>query len=138
MLSENCINNTHTTDENEVINLAWFCQPPRPNLSKIAIQAAGGAKAFTCLPIELLDCVLQRFVDFVHPPIPVLDLDHTFRVFDRRERGDRISVLLWQAITTSTVPFLSGSELSKAGLVSTEASILLYLRRCEVSTRLKL
>lgn len=113
--------------------LPWYCSGPRPGLSSTSLARAIERRAFTCLPDELVDCVLQRYVDFVHPQLPIVDLDHLLTVFDGPRNGMKISLLLWQALGTATIPFLTESDLAKAGLVTAEASLRAFFHRTKVT-----
>jgi hypothetical protein len=112
--------------------LPRYCSPLPATLSDAALSSAIAEKAFLCLPEELIDIVIRRYVELIHPHIPVLCLNTLLGVFEKSSEK-MISVLLWQALTTAVLPFFTDSELGMSGLVSANSAVSTYLKRTKVN-----
>lgn len=111
--------------------LPRFCSPLPTTIPDADLAAAVAERAFLCLPEEMVDIILRRYVDFIHPQIPVLCLDTLLAVFEKSSEK-RLSILLWQALATAVIPFFTDSELGVIGLVSTTKAVSTYLNRTTV------
>ncbi|KAF2008869.1 hypothetical protein BU24DRAFT_474932 [Aaosphaeria arxii CBS 175.79] len=110
-----------------------FCSPSRPTLLHSALLKATVEKAFLCLPDELISVVCRRYIEQVHPQLPVIDIKDLLQALEPQQaRGNRISVLLWQALTSAVIPFLTDDELGRAGLVCAHTALDTFVHRTKV------
>lgn len=111
--------------------LPHFCAPIPNQLSCAALSRLATEKALVCLPEELADIVLRRYAEFVHPQLPVLDINALLTVFggSNETKG---SLLLWKALAAAVFPFFTASELGSAGLISVHSAANTFRRRAEV------
>lgn len=109
-----------------------FCSNPRTTLSPSALHRAIIEKAFLSLPEELIDVILRRYVEYVHAQFPVIDINALCQGLEPNREVQKPSILLWQALTTAVIPFLTDSELGRAGLISGDAASETFAYRTKV------
>lgn len=86
------------------------------------------------LPDENLSCeLLKAFVQFVYPYVPLLDADDIFQAISDNDGRNTISILLYQAMMFSALPFVDQKHLRNAGYLSAKAARNQFYRRVKVS-----
>ncbi|OAL44654.1 hypothetical protein IQ07DRAFT_648871 [Pyrenochaeta sp. DS3sAY3a] len=94
-------------------------------------------KAIICLPEGMSDIVLRRYVEYVHPQLPVLDMSSVVEAIDGGKGQVGLSFLLWQALSTAVIPLLTDAELGMAGLVSGAPAMVTYFHRSKTLLNIK-
>ena len=116
------------------IVLPPFCSSILSDVENVRILDAIESRAFNSLPEELTDIVVQHYIAFIHPQLPVLNLNEFLLPFETSCKNRKISPLLWQAITTAAIPFLTDCELGLAGLVTARSAVNKFASRTKVRT----
>lgn len=112
--------------------LPRFCTLPSTEVMDRCGPEMIATKAVICLPEAMSDIVLRRYVEYVHPQLPVLDMSHVVEAIDGGKGQVGISFLLWQALSTAVIPLLTDAELGMAGLVSGAPAMITYFHRSKV------
>ncbi len=86
------------------------------------------------LPDENLSCELLRaFMQFVYPYVPLLDTDDIFQAISDNDGRNPISILLYQAMMFSALPFVDQQHFRNARYLSAKAARYQFYRRVKVS-----
>ena len=107
-------NNTSTEGEQHGIRTFSFLKPPPPGMSSEDIEYLAAKGAFSIPAADFRREVLQSYVDFVHPFIPILDLRDIVAMAGHGESGE-VSVLLLQAVLLAGSLYVGMTHLKNAG-----------------------
>jgi hypothetical protein len=81
---------------------------------------------------KLRNVLLRSYVDYVHPFLPVLDLEEYLQAIQTRGRSGKISLLLYHSVMFAAVPFVDNSVLHTTGLTRKDLQQA-YFDRARVS-----
>lgn len=81
---------------------------------------------------KLRNVLLRSYVDYVHPFLPVLDLEQYLQAIQTRGRSGKISLLLYHSVMFAAVPFVDNSVLHTTGLTRKDLQQA-YFDRARVS-----
>ncbi|KAK3373841.1 fungal-specific transcription factor domain-containing protein [Lasiosphaeria ovina] len=86
------------------------------------------------LPVPKLESALiSAFVEFVHPYIPVLDLDKFLGVVSQRDgQNDKVSLLLYQAVLFAGAAFVDAGILRESGYTSRKEARKYFFSRVKI------
>lgn len=87
--------------------------------------------AFSIPEDPLLNELLRSYTTFVHPSLPVVDLNDFLRMINHNE-GEPISLILIQAIMFTASAFVDATYLYAAGFPSRKAAQKALYRRAKV------
>ena len=113
--------------------------PPflRPLPSKIApedvsyLQAKG---ALTLPAVPLQNALLQAYVEYVHPYMPLMDLHPFLNIVNSRNGfNGQMSLLLYHAVLFSSTAFVDMKRLREAGYTSRKAARKAFFQKTRVS-----
>jgi hypothetical protein len=91
--------------------------PATLNAEDLAYLTTKGA--FVLPPQELINVCLCRYIEFVHPVLPLLNLNETLEsIDDVAGKGKKISILLFFAIIYAALPFTEAKHIRVAGYTS--------------------
>lgn len=118
-----------------------YATPLPCSITKQACHSLRKAGAFDIPNPSVRDELIKNYVEFVHPLLPILDLNHFLAVFEKGRNGSShgISFLLFQAIMFAATPYESEDSIAREGFrdrrearkTRYERVKLLYLSRCE-------
>ncbi|EFY95118.1 Zn(2)-Cys(6) zinc finger domain protein [Metarhizium robertsii] len=98
----------------------------RPLPAKIApedVQYLALKGALTLPNITLQNALLQCYIEYVYPYMPLIDLHHFLSIVDRRDGvNGQTSLLLYQSIMFSATAFVDMKHLKEAGFSSRKAA----------------
>jgi hypothetical protein len=98
----------------------------------VAFLSAKGA--FTIPPRHVLQVILCRYVEFVDPSLPLLDLHATVAAInDESGRSGTISILLLIAMIYAALPYVESKHVRGMGLQSKLEARTSYYRKVKVS-----
>lgn len=109
----------------------------RPLPAKIApedVQYLVIKGALTLPDIPLQNALLQCYIEYVYPYMPLIDLHNFLSVVDRRDGvNGQTSLLLYQSIMFSAVAFVDMKHLREAGYSSRKAARKAFFQKTRVS-----
>lgn len=109
----------------------------RPLPSKIApedVQYLGVKGALTLPNVTLQNALLQCYVEYVYPYMPLIDLHNFLSIVDRRDGvNGQTSLLLYQSIMFSATAFVDMKHLREAGFSSRKAARKAFFQKTRVS-----
>ncbi len=90
--------------------------------------------AFDVPSPPLRSALIEAFIEFVYPTMPVVDLKNLILAtsLSMESEGPKISILLFQAIMFSAVAFVDDTLLMKDGFLSRLTARRIFLRRAKV------
>ncbi|EFY85565.1 Cutinase transcription factor 1 beta [Metarhizium acridum CQMa 102] len=98
----------------------------RPLPAKIApedVQYLALKGALTLPNVSLQNALLQSYIEYVYPYMPLIDLHHFLSIVDRRDGvNGQTSLLLYQSIMFSATAFVDMKHLREAGFSSRKAA----------------
>lgn len=71
--------------------------------------------ALTVPPVPLRDALLQSFIEYIHPFMPIIDIHDLVESIDRTDGANQTSLLVFQAIMFSGVASVDIKRLQAAG-----------------------
>lgn len=86
--------------------------------------------------LKLRNELLRNYVEFVHPSLPVLDLNDLLLSVELNGRGARVSLLLFQAVMFVASAFVDEKYLLEADLPDRKEARKLFFQKIKVFTRL--
>ena len=92
--------------------------PLRPDLDEDILWLLRKKDALSLPPQPLRDHLLRAYVKYVHPFLPLLDLEEFMQSFERTGEGT-ISLVLWQAIMFAGTAFVDIVHLESEGVPNT-------------------
>lgn len=81
---------------------------------------------------ELRAELLRNFIQYVHPFMPVVDLDDLLTPMAQPGQGKPVSLLLFQAVMFVSATFLSAESVQKAGFQSCKAARKAFFQRARL------
>jgi hypothetical protein len=94
-----------------------FLKPPPPSISSEDIEYLAVKGAFSIPAADFRREVLQSYIDFVHPFIPILDLRDIVAMAGHGKSGE-VSVLLLQAVLLAGSLYVGMTHLKNAGYLT--------------------
>jgi len=94
-----------------------FLKPPPPSMSSGDIEYLAAKGAFSVPAADFRREILQSYIDFVHPFIPILDLWDIVAMAGHGESGE-VSVLLLQAVLLAGSLYVGMTHLKNAGYLT--------------------
>ena len=109
----------HTSTEGEPHGARTFnfLKPPPPSMSSEDIEYLVAKGAFSIPAADFRREILQSYIDFVHPFIPILDLWDIVAMAGQGESGE-VSVLLLQAVLLAGSLYVGMTHLKNAGYLT--------------------
>jgi hypothetical protein len=89
--------------------------------------------ALRSIPADLNLPILRSFFKYVYPQLPVVDMQSLLDAFKEHQPHHQISLFIWQAVTASSVAFLTETELVSAGYCNRYEAADIFLTRAIVS-----
>jgi hypothetical protein len=109
----------------------------RPLPSKIAAEDVTYLHlkgALTLPPISLQNALLQAYVEYVHPYMPLMDLHDFLSIVSRRDGlNGQTSLFLYQAVMFSATAFIDVELLREAGYSTRKAARKAFFQKTRVS-----
>ena len=104
------------------MDFPYFIKPIPLHMGTNQIAYLTAENALTVPPIELRRELLQAYVDFVHPFMPLLDLCEFVMIIesDANMLDQNISLILFQAIMFAGSAFVDWQHLENAGYQTRE------------------
>jgi hypothetical protein len=106
--------------------------PPRLQHEDIDYLAAKGA--LTLPDVELRNELLKSYIHYVHPYMPLLDLDEFLQTIARNDGIHRMSLLLFQAVMFAGTAFVDMEHLRNAGYPNRKLARKVFFQRARVCT----
>lgn len=103
------------------------------HLSDGSLRSLVEERAMRGLPANLNLPILQNFFKYVYPQLPVVDMNSLLDAVKGGQSHHRISLFLWQAVTASSIVFLTKSEQLSAGYDNRYKATDVFLKRAMVS-----
>ncbi|KAE9566646.1 hypothetical protein CGMCC3_g17169 [Colletotrichum fructicola] len=89
--------------------------------------------ALTLPPPPIQNALLQSYADYVHPPMPLLELyDFLTIINDQSGLNDQVSLLLYQAVMFAATAFVDTKILTQAGYSTGKAARKAFFRRARL------
>ncbi|KIW98809.1 uncharacterized protein Z519_00472 [Cladophialophora bantiana CBS 173.52] len=105
-----------------VIDLPPYIRPSRPDIRHDDLEFLHRRGALS-LPLgELRDQLIRCFVLYVHPFMPIVDLEDLLGALDGKDASSKISLVVFQAVLFSGAAFVELSLLQEAGYESRRAA----------------
>jgi hypothetical protein len=115
------------------VQLPDFVQQLPSGLSTDDVDYLSVKGAFTTPGVSLQNALLRAFVEFVYPYMPIVDLHSVLHsVYQHGGRNSKVSLLLYQAIMFSAVPFVEAHVLLDGGFPSREMATRVFFQRTRV------
>ncbi|KAK5051381.1 hypothetical protein LTR84_003033 [Exophiala bonariae] len=114
------------------VHLADYILPLRGDIDVVDIEFLQKKGAFRIPDEELRDQLLVKYVLYVHPFLPLLDLEEFFAAIGGKQNSRKIGLLLFQAVLFTAVPFVDLYLLQTEGYESREEA----RRKCFEKVRL--
>jgi hypothetical protein len=104
--------------------------PQRLQRDDIDYLAAKGA--LTIPDVNLRNELLKAYIHYVHPYMPLLDLDEFLQTVARNDGLHRMSLLLFQAVMFAGTAFVAVEHLRNAGYASRKVARKVFFQRARV------
>lgn len=114
------------------VNLPSYIRPIRPSIKGHDIDLLSCRGALALPDDELRDQLLLCFVLFVHPYMPVVDLEELLGAIDGNNNGPKISLTLFQAVMFAGSAFVDLEHLENAGYENRRAARAAYYQKVKV------
>src|SRR3954468_14466744 len=75
-----------------------YIQGPPDHLTEASVNCLGIKDAMSIPDISLRNEILKGYIQFVHPCLPILDLEEFLNTIFQSNGASRISLLLFQAV----------------------------------------
>jgi hypothetical protein len=111
------LNSSPTEGEPHRTRTFSFLKPPPPSMSSGDIEHLAAKGAFSIPAADFRRQILQSYIDFVHPFIPILDLWDIVAMAGHGESGE-VSVLLLQAVLLAGSLYVGMTHLKNAGYLT--------------------
>lgn len=111
------LNSSPTEGESHGTRTLSFLKPPPPSMSSGDIEYLAAKGAFSIPAADFRREILQSYIDFVHPFIPILDLWDIVAMAGHGESGE-VSVLLLQAVLLAGSLYVGMTHLKNAGYLT--------------------
>lgn len=103
--------------------LPAFVRPLPPKIAPEDVQYLAIKGALTLPNIALQNALLQCYIEYVYPYMPLIDLHHFLSIVDRRDGANgQTSLLLYQSIMFSATAFVDMKHLREAGYATRKAA----------------
>lgn len=112
-----------------------YLRPLPANIFPADYQYLKSKGALTIPGAPLRDALLHSFTFFVYPFLPAIDIGQVIARI-QRNTGNRISLLLFQAIMHSAIPFVDTAILHNHGYKSKRQASQVFFRRVELLYKL--
>lgn len=100
-------------------------------MEDIDYLAAKGA--LTIPEPQLRDELLKSYINYMHPFMPILDLDQFLRTIARNDGDQQLSLLLFQAVMFAGTASIDLDHLRAAGYPNRKAARKAFFQRTRVS-----
>jgi hypothetical protein len=110
-------NNTSTEGEPHGTRTFSFLKPPPQSMGSEDIEYLAAKGALSIPAADFRREILQSYIDFVHPFIPILDLRDIVAMAGYGESGE-VSVLLLQAVLLAGSLYVGMTHLKNAGYLT--------------------
>jgi len=89
--------------------------------------------ALTIPPVSLRNALLQSFIEYIHPFMPIVDIQDLVESIDRTDGANQISLLVFQAIMFSGVASVDIKHLEAAGYTNRREARREFFQKTRVS-----
>lgn len=114
--------------------LPAFVRPLPPKIAPEDVRYLYAKGALTLPGLALQNALLQSYVEYVHPYMPLMDLHDFLVVVGRRDgRDGQTSLFLYQAVMFSATAFVDIKLLREAGYLSRKAARKAFFHKTRVS-----
>jgi hypothetical protein len=124
-------NSTPTSQTSEGC-LPDFIRPLPARFMSVDIDYLHAKGALTIPDLELRNELLKSYIQYVHPYMPLLDLNDFLRNIARNDGIHRLSLLLFQAVMFAGTAFIDFKHLRAAGFESRKAARKIFFQRARV------
>lgn len=121
-------------DPDLVFQLPAFIKPlpPRIALEDAKYLHTKGALTLPSLPLQ--NALLQAYVEYVHPYMPLLELHQFLNIINSRDGfSGQVSLFLYQSVMFVATAFVGGKHLKEAGYSSRKAARRDFFHRTRVT-----
>jgi hypothetical protein len=109
----------------------------KPLPSKIApedVKYLHTKGALTLPPLELQNALLRAYVEYVHPYMPLLELNEFLNIINSKDGlCGQVSLFLYQSVMFAATAFVEPKYLKEAGYTSRKAARKSFFQRTRVS-----
>jgi hypothetical protein len=113
--------------------LPAFVRPLPSKISPEDVQYLALKGALTLPNITLQNALLQCYIEYVYPYMPLIDLHDFLSIVDRRDGvNGQTSLLLYQSIMFSATAFVDMRHLREAGFPSRKAARKAFFQKTRV------
>jgi hypothetical protein len=117
------------------VTLPPYIKPLPPSISDEDLEYLASKGALAVPTDELRNALLQSYIDFVHPYMPIVLLSHLIQVIEQGTgEGGTISLLLLQSIMFAGVAFVDAKCLTKGGFETRKIARRILFHRARVSS----
>ena len=114
-------------------SLPQYLRALPPRLLSEDIEYLQKKGALTIPDVDLRNELLRSYILYVHPFMPLLDLDDFFRAVQRSQGNeDPISLLLFQAVMFAAVAYVDINYLQRAGFESRRSARKFFFQKARV------
>lgn len=114
--------------------MADYIMPLAANLSTIDLEYLSRKGALALPPVAFRNTCLCRYIEFVHPVLPLIDLNDFVTEISHGSNGGRgVSLLLLSAVIFAAVPFVETEHITSAGYASKLAARTELYKQAKVS-----
>lgn len=103
-----------------------------PRLPRVDVDFLAAKGALTIPDVGLRNELLKSFVHYVHPYMPLLDLEDFLQTMFQNDGVHRLSLLLFQAVMFAGAAFIDLKHLTAAGYTSRKAARKAFFQRARL------
>lgn len=122
-----------TEKEIAVPSVPYFVKPIPPHLADEDVGYLFRKGALSVPEPALRDALLESYIDYIHPCLPLLDLDCLTSVIQGHVTADRISFPLFQAVMFAGAAWVDIKPLRKLGFLTRKAARKALYRKARAS-----
>lgn len=125
-----------TPKPSAAVNIPYFIKPLPPRIGPDEIAYLEKKGALTVPTVGLRNQLLQSYIEFVHPYMPLLDLhDFVLIVDSGNSTLGKISLILFQAVMFAGSAFVDMRHLRNAGYLTRKEARKDFFQRTRVCVR---
>lgn len=110
-----------------------FIRPPPFQIAAEDVSYLNIKSALTLPSIELQNALLQAYIEYVHPYMPLMDIHEFLNIVTRRDGlNGQTSLFLYQAVMFSASAFVDMKYLREAGYLTRKAARKSFFQRTRV------
>jgi len=114
------------------IVLPRYIRPIPPRISAEDLEYLEKKGAFIIPETSLRNELLRCYVQYMHPNLPLLDLQDFLAAIEKNEPGNTVSLLLFQAVMFAATAFIDMRHLTAQGYVTRRAARSAFFHRIKL------